>query len=194
VTPKVLLIDNYDSFTWNLVHVLERCGAAVEVVRNDALPVEEAFARPFTHLVVSPGPGVPERAGISCPLIRRVLPSRPILGVCLGHQALAVALGARLSRVEPPVHGEATVLAHSGSGLFAGLPETLSAARYHSLVIDESTLPAELLVEARTRGKPGLVMAIRHRSRPAFGVQFHPESFLTGRGRDLVEAFLEAPA
>lgn len=191
---RVLLVDNYDSFTWNLVHVLETCGAAVEVVRNDALGVDEASGRPFTHLVVSPGPGIPERAGITCALIARVLPERPILGVCLGHQALAVALGAKLLRVDPPIHGEAAEVVHSGRGLFARLPARLLAARYHSLVIDERTLPEDLLVDARTSGDRGLVMAIRHRARPAFGVQFHPESFLTNRGRDLVMAFLETPS
>jgi len=191
MAPRVLLLDNYDSFTWNLEHLLERCGARVDVVRNDEAPVADLVERSFTHLVVSPGPGTPEDAGVSCDLIRKVLPRKPILGVCLGHQALAVALGARLTRVDPPVHGEATVVEHSGSGMFSGVPRSFRAARYHSLVIDEKTLPGDLAVEARCASGTPHVMAIRHRSHPAFGVQFHPESFLTEGGAALVAAFLE---
>ena len=189
--PQVLLLDNYDSFTWNLEHLLESRGACVEVVRNDAVPVEDLLSRSFTHLVVSPGPGVPENAGVSCDLIRAMLPRIPILGVCLGHQALAVVLGARLVRVEPPIHGESTIVEHAGAGLFSRLPRSFRAARYHSLVIDEATLPPELAVDARSGSDPPHVMAIRHRTRPAFGVQFHPESFLTAAGADLLAAFLE---
>jgi anthranilate synthase component 2 len=187
---QVLLLDNYDSFTWNLAHLLESCGATVEVVRNDEIPAREVLARRLTHLVISPGPGTPRDAGISCDLIREALGRVPVLGVCLGHQALAVELGAELFRVEPPIHGETSVVAHSGEGLFRGLPGRLRAARYHSLVVDEASLPPDLAVDARSDTDPALVMALRHRSYPAFGLQFHPESFLTERGRDLVTAFL----
>jgi anthranilate synthase/aminodeoxychorismate synthase-like glutamine amidotransferase len=192
MAPRVLLLDNYDSFTWNLAHLLEKCGGQVDVVRNDEATTGEISRRPFTHLVVSPGPGVPQAAGISCDLIREMLPRRvPILGVCLGHQALAVALGARLERVDPPIHGEATSVSHGGVGLFRRVPSPFRVARYHSLVIDEKTLPAELEVDARSVSDPPLVMAIRHRELPAFGVQFHPESFLTEDGASIVSAFLE---
>jgi anthranilate synthase/aminodeoxychorismate synthase-like glutamine amidotransferase len=188
---RVLLLDNYDSFTWNLAHLLERCGAHVDVVRNDETTVRAALARRLTHLVVSPGPGTPEHAGISCELIVEALGRVPVLGVCLGHQALAVGLGGSLKRVEPPIHGETSAIEHDGKGLFAGLPPRFRVARYHSLVIDESTLPPALTVDARSVSDPALVMGIRHGCHPAFGVQFHPESFLTERGADLVSAFLE---
>jgi anthranilate synthase/aminodeoxychorismate synthase-like glutamine amidotransferase len=191
MTPRVLLVDNYDSFTWNLEHLLARGGARVEVVRNDRVSVEAVLERSPSHVVISPGPGVPEQAGISCELIRRVIPKIPVLGVCLGHQALAVALGGSLRRVAPPVHGETSIVSHEGRGLFSGLPARIAVARYHSLVIREDTLPAELVVDARCAEDPALVMGIRHRSRPAYGVQFHPESFLTEGGRRLVAAFLE---
>jgi anthranilate synthase/aminodeoxychorismate synthase-like glutamine amidotransferase len=191
---QVLLLDNYDSFTWNLVHLLESCGSRVEVVRNDESPVGELLRRRFTHLVISPGPGTPSDAGISCELIQGALGRVPILGVCLGHQALAVSLGAALGRVDPPIHGEATAIVHSGKGLFTGLQGPLRVARYHSLVVDESSLPPALVVDARSDSDAGLVMAIRHHCHPAFGLQFHPESFLTERGRDLVSAFLEVSA
>lgn len=189
--PRVLLLDNYDSFTWNLAHLLETCGAIVDVVRNDALDVDRLLARAPTHVVVSPGPRTPAEAGASLALIRASLGRLPLLGVCLGHQALAVALGARLVRVEPPVHGETSSLHHSGRGLFAGLPSGFPVARYHSLVVDESTLPDDLAVDARCETDPGLVMAVRHVTLPAYGVQFHPESFLTENGARIVTRFLE---
>jgi anthranilate synthase/aminodeoxychorismate synthase-like glutamine amidotransferase len=188
---RALLVDNYDSFTWNLAHLLERCGAEVEVVRNDAVTVPEVFARSPTHLVISPGPGAPDQAGVSCELIRQTLGRIPILGVCLGHQALAVALGGSTRRVDPPVHGESSRVVHEGRGLFARLPAKFAAARYHSLAIEEDTLPGDLVVDARCESDPALVMAIRHRLHPAFGVQFHPESFLTECGPALVSTFLE---
>jgi anthranilate synthase/aminodeoxychorismate synthase-like glutamine amidotransferase len=188
--PRALLVDNYDSFTWNLAHLLERCGAHVDVVRNDEVTVSEALERAPSHVVISPGPGTPERAGISCDLILAALGRVPLLGVCLGHQALAVTLGGSLRRVEPPVHGAASAIVHEGRGLFAGLPPRLAAARYHSLVIAEECLPSELVVDARCHAEPDLVMAIRHRAHPAYGVQFHPESFMTEGGAEIVAAFL----
>ena len=191
---RALLVDNYDSFTWNLAHLLEGCGASVEVVRNDQVTLPEVFARSPSHLVISPGPGVPEHAGISCELVRQALEQIPILGVCLGHQALAVALGGSLRRVEPPVHGETSRIMHERKGLFALAPPNFPVARYHSLAIEEKTLPADLVVDARCEAEPALIMGIRHRRHPAFGVQFHPESFLTAWGRELVKTFLETSA
>jgi anthranilate synthase/aminodeoxychorismate synthase-like glutamine amidotransferase len=164
----------------------------VDVERNDAISVHDVFARSPTHLVISPGPGIPERAGITCDLVRAALPRLPILGVCLGHQALAVALGGSLKRVEPPVHGEPSRVVHDRTGVFARLPQGFPAARYHSLAIVEDTLPEELVVDARCAEDPGIVMGIRHRRHPAFGVQFHPESFLTDSGAVLVTTFLES--
>jgi anthranilate synthase/aminodeoxychorismate synthase-like glutamine amidotransferase len=187
-------VDNYDSFTWNLAHLLERCGAAVEVVRNDGMAASDVLARWPSHLVISPGPGIPEHAGVSCEVIRVALGRIPMLGVCLGHQALAVALGGRLRRVDPPVHGETSGIVHEGTGLFARVPPRIAVARYHSLALDEETLPADLVVDARCEADPGLIMAIRHRRHPAFGVQFHPESFQTEGGTELVKPFLETSA
>ncbi len=189
MTPRVLLLDNYDSFTFNLYQSLACLGADVEVVRNDAVTVDEVAERAPDGIVISPGPSRPERAGISVELIRRLGPTVPTLGVCLGHQAIGVAYGAPVVTVEP-VHGKASPVLHEGAGVFAGLPSPMEAARYHSLVIDGSELPPEL---ERTAWSPdGLVMGIRHREHPVEGVQFHPESILTRLGDELLLRFLQS--
>jgi anthranilate synthase component 2 len=187
VSERIFLLDNYDSFTWNLVQLLGRIGAEVTVARNDAVSVADVRAMAPDAIVISPGPSRPERAGISVELVRALGPSVPMLGVCLGHQAIGVAYGADVVRV-PPVHGKARSVHHAGGGSFAGLPSPISAARYHSLAVDRSTLPAELEVTAWS--DDGLVMGLRHRSHPVEGFQFHPESILTDDGEALLRAFL----
>ncbi|HNZ97739.1 MAG TPA: aminodeoxychorismate/anthranilate synthase component II, partial [Thermoanaerobaculia bacterium] len=172
----ILVVDNYDSFTWNLVQLLAATGAAVEVVRNDAASAAELLARRPAGIVLSPGPGRPETAGVCMELLRQ-RPEVPLLGVCLGHQALGVACGARCVRAPEVVHGKTSEIHHDGSGLFAGLPEPFAATRYHSLVLEPESLPAELRPVARTAD--GTLMAIAHRELPYHGVQFHPESFAT---------------
>ncbi len=188
--PQVLLLDNYDSFTWNLVQALRGCGARVDVVRNDAATVPALLARSPTHVVVSPGPGRPEQAGCTLALVEAVLGRLPLLGVCLGHQAPGLALGARLER-GPPVHGKASAVAHGGTGLFAGLPQPLTVGRYHSLHLPAAHLPPVLRVTARS--EDGLVMGIAHDTLPAWGVQFHPESILCPDGPRLLANFLAVP-
>jgi anthranilate synthase/aminodeoxychorismate synthase-like glutamine amidotransferase len=183
---KILVLDNYDSFTWNLVHLFEELGADVVVHRNDALTVEEAEALRPDRLVVSPGPGQPADAGISVELIRRLGPRVPTLGVCLGHQAIVEAFGGRVGQAKALLHGKASHVRHDGEGIFAGLPEELEAGRYHSLAAVE--VPDELVVTART--DDGEVMAVRHRSHRIEGVQFHPESVLTPEGPAMAENFL----
>ncbi len=185
---RVLVIDNYDSFTYNLVQYLGELGAELHVVRNDAATVPELLDGGWDRLVVSPGPCTPDEAGISVEAMRS-FPERgvPALGVCLGHQSLAQAFGGRVVR-HLPVHGKTTEIEHDGSGLFAGLPSPLTVGRYHSLVVDPE-LPPEL--EATARGG-GVLMAMRHRELPAEGVQFHPESVLTPEGKRLLENFLDA--
>jgi anthranilate synthase/aminodeoxychorismate synthase-like glutamine amidotransferase len=183
---KVLMLDNYDSFTWNLVHLFEQLGADVSVFRNDAISVEEAEAFAPDRLVVSPGPGRPADAGISVELIRRLGPSVPTLGVCLGHQAIVEAFGGEVGQAKALLHGKASRVRHDGGGIFAGLPEEIDAGRYHSLAA--LSVPEELAVTART--DDGEVMAVRHRSHPIEGVQFHPESVLTPDGPTMAENFL----
>jgi anthranilate synthase component II len=184
---RLLLIDNYDSFTWNLYQLLAGLGADVDVVRNDAITVEEVAARDDEAVVLSPGPSRPENAGICVELIRRLGPRVPMLGVCLGHQAMGVAYGARVVMV-PSVHGKRSVVEHAGTGLFAGLPSPLQAGRYHSLAIERESLPPELEVTAWS--PDGLVMGIRHRAHPVEGIQFHPESILTDAGASLLRNWL----
>jgi anthranilate synthase/aminodeoxychorismate synthase-like glutamine amidotransferase len=194
---QVLVIDNYDSFTFNLVQRLGELGAQVEVMRNDALSAGEILARDPERLVLSPGPCTPDEAGVCLELIARACglngfdkPRRavPLLGVCLGHQSIGQAFGARVVRAKAPVHGKADEIVHDGSFLFQGAPRTLRAGRYHSLVVEERTLPKEMVVSARNRD--GVVMALRHRKLPVFGVQFHPESILTPDGQTLLANFL----
>lgn len=189
---RVVLIDNYDSFTFNLAQALQVLGAEVLVHRNDALTVAQVFALEPTHLVISPGPGRPEDAGISPDVVREALRrGTPLLGVCLGHQALGMVLGAEIVRAEQLMHGKASFVEHDGAGLFADLPQPMAAARYHSLVIDPATLPAALEITAQTAD--GVIMAVRHTHAPVVGVQFHPESVLTPDGDHLLANFLGVP-
>jgi anthranilate synthase component 2 len=190
--PSVLLIDNYDSFTYNLYQYLSELGAEVTVRRNDAITVDEARAFDPDSVVISPGPGVPSDAGISIDLIRALGPSVPILGVCLGHQAIAVAFGGIVSRAPELMHGKASDIHHDGSGVFEGLPSPFSAIRYHSLAAMPDSVPAVLEVTART--KTGVIMALRHREYPIHGVQFHPESILSEHGKALLSNFLRVRA
>ncbi|MGE5598522.1 MAG: anthranilate synthase component II [Bacteroidota bacterium] len=185
----IALIDNYDSFVYNLAQYFGELGAPVEVYRHDALSVEELAARRPSHLVISPGPGYPRDAGISLAAIAHFAGRIPILGVCLGHQCIGEAFGGRVIP-HRPVHGKTSSIRHRGEGILAGLPDPFSAARYHSLVVEAASMPAELAVTATT--EPGLVMAVAHRSMPIYGVQFHPESILTECGRDLLRNFLAA--
>ncbi|MET0555946.1 MAG: aminodeoxychorismate/anthranilate synthase component II [Vicinamibacteria bacterium] len=189
----LLLIDNYDSFTYNLYQYLGELGAETRVVRNDELTVAEAIALRPSSVVISPGPGNPDEAGISLELIRALPPEVPLLGVCLGHQALGQAFGGRIVRAPRLMHGKTSEIHHDGRGVFAGLPQPFTATRYHSLVIAEDSVPDCLEVTARTdegTGAPGVIMGVRHRSLPQEGVQFHPESILTSSGKDLLRNFL----
>jgi len=184
---RVFVLDNYDSFTYNLVQLLGHLEAHVTVARNDEMSVEEVDALHPDAIIISPGPSLPEKAGISVELIRALGSTTPILGVCLGHQAIGIAYGARVVRVDP-VHGKRSTVFHSGRGSFRDLPSPIKAARYHSLAIDRATLPPELEVTAWS--PDGLLMGVAHRSHPVEGFQFHPESILTDDGEALVGAFL----
>jgi anthranilate synthase component 2 len=184
----VIVLDNYDSFTYNLVQYLAELGESVEVVRNDALSIAELTARRPRALVVSPGPGRPEQAGISTAAMLALASSTPTLGVCLGHQCLGAAFGARVVRAPTPMHGKVSAIHHDGTGLFAGLPDPFEATRYHSLIVEEASLPPELEVTART--EDGLIMGLRHQRWPVYGVQFHPESIATPHGRKILANFL----
>jgi len=185
----ILLIDNYDSFVYNLARYLAELGCATEVLRNDAVTVAEVARMSPEAVVISPGPCTPNEAGISMDLIRELGPRIPILGVCLGHQALAAALGGNVVRAPEPIHGRTSLMHHNGERLFTGLANPLTATRYHSLIVEESSLPTELRVTARTAD--GIPMALEHATWPAFGVQFHPESILTDSGHRLLANFLE---
>jgi anthranilate synthase/aminodeoxychorismate synthase-like glutamine amidotransferase len=183
---RVLVLDNYDSFTYNLVQYLGELGASVETVRNDRAAVDDLLARAYDRCVVSPGPCTPNEAGITLELVRRMPEAGiPTLGVCLGHQALAQAFGGRVV-LHPPVHGKATTIEHDGRTLFRGLRSPLTVGRYHSLIVDDDLPPS---LEETARGG-GVLMGLRHRSLPAEGVQFHPESVLTDQGRELLANFL----
>ncbi len=186
---RVLLIDNYDSFTYNLVQALLVAGAEVVVHRNDQVSVAEALACDPTHLMISPGPGRPEDAGISLEVMRVLMPRLPTLGVCLGHQALGTLLGGRVDSAKQLMHGKASPVHHDGRGVFRGLSQPFRAGRYHSLAVLRETLPAGVVVSAWT--DDGEVMGIRHPSLPVEGVQFHPESVLTPEGDHLLGNFLE---
>ncbi len=186
----ILVVDNYDSFTFNLVQALQSLGAEVEVHRNDELSVDDVRAMAPEAVVLSPGPCTPVEAGISVPLVQALSGSVPILGVCLGHQSIGAAFGGVVRRAKRVVHGKTSPVSHEGTGLFYGLPRPLSVGRYHSLVVDRGTLPEVLEVTALS-ADDGEVMALRHRTHPTVGVQFHPESVLTPDGPGLLRNFLQ---
>jgi anthranilate synthase component 2 len=186
----VLVIDNYDSFTYNLVQYLGELGADVRVRRNDAVTVGEIDAMAPEQIVISPGPGRPEQAGISVDVIRRFGPTTPILGVCLGHQAIGIVYGGIVCRAVTPMHGKTSTVVHDGKGVFSGITAPFPAGRYHSLVISDERVPEDLQVAATTR-EDGAIMAVRHRIYPVHGVQFHPESVLTEEGRTILRNFMD---
>lgn len=187
-----LLIDNYDSFTYNLYHYLGELGAEVAVVRNDALTIEEALKMTPAGIVISPGPCDPDRAGISVELIRSAAGRFPVLGVCLGHQSIGQAFGGRVVRAPLPMHGKVSAVAHQGGGLFSGLPTPFVANRYHSLMVAKDSFPACLRVTAES--EDGVIQALEHRKLPIFGVQFHPESIATEHGHILLQNFINIAA
>ena len=185
----ILLIDNYDSFTYNLYQYLCELGAEVEVVRNDQTTLEEIAGMAPEKIVISPGPCTPEKAGISNDVLRRFGPTTPTLGVCLGHQCIGHAYGGTVGGAGEIMHGKTSLIHHNGKGVFKGLPDPFEAIRYHSLVIYDDDLPDELEVTARTDN--GMIMGVRHRTHPVEGIQFHPESIMTPVGKDLLSNFLE---
>ena len=190
----LLMIDNYDSFTFNLVQYLQVLGAEVEVVRNDAMTVDEIEKLAPQRIVISPGPCTPNEAGVSLEVIERLGPTTPILGVCLGHQSIGQAYGGKVVRAGRIMHGKTSPIRHQGHGVFAGLPDGYEATRYHSLVVERASLPQALEVTAWTENADGSfeeIMGLRHREHPVEGVQFHPESILTGHGHALLKNFLQ---
>lgn len=186
----VFVLDNYDSFTYNLVQYLGELGADVTVRRNDEVTVDEIRAMKPEHIVLSPGPGRPEDAGIMLEVIRELGPTTPIFGVCLGHQAIGAVFGGLVVRATEPMHGKTSAIEHNGRGVFTGLASPFEASRYHSLVVAEQGFPEDLEVTARTHGD-GVIMGLRHRTLSIHGVQFHPESILTSEGRRILRNFLE---
>ncbi|NLE66200.1 MAG: aminodeoxychorismate/anthranilate synthase component II [Lentisphaerae bacterium] len=188
----ILLIDNYDSFTYNLAHALGSLGAEVKVFRNDRISVDEAARLDPGAIVISPGPGTPAQAGISVELVRRMSGAKPLLGVCLGHQAIGAAFGAVIAGASQIMHGKTSAIRHTGKGLYAGLKNPFVAGRYHSLSIRRDSLPADLVEEAAS--DDGEIMGIRHRRHMTYGVQFHPESVLTPSGKRLLRNFLDLAA
>ena len=186
----LLVIDNYDSFTYNLVQYLGELGADIQVRRNDAISVDEIGALRPSAIVISPGPCAPHQAGVSVPLIQRWGASIPTLGVCLGHQAIGEAYGGKVVRAGRVMHGKCSTIRHDATGLFSGLPNPLSVMRYHSLIVERDSLPAELEILAVATDDPTEVHAMRHRTHPVWGVQFHPESILTAGGKTILENFL----
>jgi anthranilate synthase/aminodeoxychorismate synthase-like glutamine amidotransferase len=187
----ILVIDNYDSFTYNLVQYLGELGAQIQVARNDAVTLEEIERLALAGIVISPGPGNPDSAGISLEVIERFHSTLPILGVCLGHQAIGQAFGGKVARAQKPMHGKTSAIRHDGRGVFRGLEPDFQATRYHSLAVLDDGLPEALEVSARA--EDGEIMGLRHRRFPVEGVQFHPESILTGQGKALLENFLALP-
>ena len=188
--PRILVVDNYDSFTWNLVHYLREIGAEVRVERNDALTAAEALASGADGLLISPGPGTPDEAGISLDLVALCAAARrPLLGVCLGHQAIGRHFGGCVDRAPAPMHGKVSSVTHDASGVFAGLPSPFTAARYHSLAVAPDSVPDPLIVNATA--EDGTVQGFRHRDLPIHGVQFHPESIASKHGHALLRNFLE---
>ena len=192
---KVLMIDNYDSFTYNLVQYLGELGANVETIRNDAITPQEIFARSAAlkpdRIVISPGPCSPAEAGISVALIQAAMGRIPLLGVCLGHQAIGAALGGKIIRAKTLMHGKTSEVEHTGQGVFKGLPSPMTVTRYHSLAVERDTLPAELMITAWTQD--GEIMGIQHKTYALHGVQFHPESILSEHGHAMLKNFLQEP-
>ena len=192
---KVLMIDNYDSFTYNLVQYLGELGANVETIRNDAITPQEIFARSAAlkpdRIVISPGPCSPAEAGISVALIQAAMGKIPLLGVCLGHQAIGAALGGKIIRAKTLMHGKTSEVEHTGRGVFKGLPSPMTVTRYHSLAVERDTLPAELMITAWTQD--GEIMGIQHKTYALHGVQFHPESILSEHGHAMLKNFLQEP-
>ena len=192
---KVFMIDNYDSFTYNLVQYLGELGANVETIRNDAITPQEIFARSAAlkpdRIVISPGPCSPAEAGISVALIQAAMGKIPLLGVCLGHQAIGAALGGKIIRAKTLMHGKTSKVEHTGQGVFKGLPSPMTVTRYHSLAIERDTLPAELMITAWTQD--GEIMGIQHKTYALHGVQFHPESILSEHGHAMLKNFLQEP-
>ena len=186
--PRVLVIDNYDSFVYNLVQYLGELGAVPVVHRHDALSLDEISALDPDAILISPGPGTPDDAGLSNDVIRSFAGRRPVLGVCLGHQCMGQVFGGKVVRAPQVMHGKTSIIHHDGRGVFAGLPNPIEATRYHSLIVDRASVPAELDITAET--DDGLVMGLRHREYAVEGVQFHPESILTTAGHDLLRNFL----
>jgi len=190
MAPRILVLDSYDSFVFNLVQYLGELGAEVRVVRNDTVTLEEVVGAKAERIVISPGPGRPEQAGVTMSVIRQCGQTTPILGVCLGHQAIGAVFGGVVVRAAVPMHGKTSTIEHDGRGVFTGITGPFVASRYHSLVVAEDGLPAELEVSARTQ-EDGQIMGLRHREWPVHGVQFHPESILTGEGHRILRNFLE---
>ena len=186
---KVTLVDNYDSFTWNLFHDIGSLGAEVTVVRNDAMTVDELLASHPDAIVISPGPCTPRKAGISLDLVKRAGARVPVLGVCLGHQAIGDAYGGDVVPAARPMHGKISTVNHEGRTLFRGINGSFKATRYHSLIVDEATLPSDLIVTARS--DDGVIMGLSHRAHPVHGVQFHPESIASENGRVILKTFLD---
>ena len=186
----ILVIDNYDSFTYNLVQYLGELGAEIRVRRNDQVTIEEIEAMQPSQILISPGPGRPEDAGVTLDVIRRFGTTTPVLGVCLGHQAIGVVYGGTVCRATTPMHGKTSTVVHDGKGVFSGVAAPFEAGRYHSLIIASDSVPADLEVAARTR-EDATIMAVRHRKYPVHGVQFHPESVLTDEGRRILKNFLD---
>jgi anthranilate synthase/aminodeoxychorismate synthase-like glutamine amidotransferase len=185
---KVLVIDNYDSFTYNLVQYLGELGAELSVVRNDMTSIEEIEKKMPEAIVISPGPKRPEQAGLSIEIIKKFGPHIPVIGVCLGHQAIGVAFGGKIKKLKPPCHGKTSLIYHDGKDIFEAIENPFVATRYHSLVIERESFPAELEIAAHTLDD--VIMAVRHREHPIFGVQFHPESILTAVGKTILKNFL----
>jgi len=183
-----MILDNYDSFTYNLYQCVTSQGCRARVIRNDAASVEEIAAQGFAAIIISPGPGTPDDAGITKELISRLAPTTPILGVCLGHQAIAEVFGAKVVRAAEPVHGKTSLIRHNGRGLYTGLPQPFQGGRYHSLIVEKASLPACLEITAQT--EDGVIMGLRHCSLDVEGIQFHPESILTGHGAMVIRNFL----
>ena len=186
----VLVIDNYDSFTYNLVQYLGELGAEIHVMRNDVVSLQDVVDAKPDRIVISPGPGRPEQAGVSMDVIRQLGQTTPVLGVCLGHQAIGAVFGGNVVRAGVPMHGKTSTIEHNGRGLFDGIAGPFLASRYHSLVVAEEGLPADLEVTARTR-EDAHIMGLRHREWPVYGVQFHPESILTSEGKHILQNFLD---